>query len=89
MMVTVKRILKAIGNKNLTLWRCDDYYVFEYDAAETTGFFDTETVMVPRLNCASIYWWVRTGQTFLKKCLDKEAEMIENRDNLNGRFRFK
>lgn len=85
MMVTVKRILKAIGNENLTLYRVDEYHVFAYDNGGNV--FETETILLPRLNDASIYWWVRSGKDFVKKCLDREAEIVENEAYLKERFR--
>lgn len=86
MMVTVKRILKAIGNDKLTIYRINNYHVFAYDDFDA-NVFETESVLMPRLNCASIYWWVRAGNDFVKKCVDKAAEKIENGDTLKGKFK--
>lgn len=75
-MITIKKILKSINNPHLTLYRGDGYFYFEYEDQES-GFWETESVGVYRLNHMSIEMWISEGQRFVEKYQNKINNMKE------------
>lgn len=67
-MLTVKRILKEIGNPNLKLYRGDGYFYFEYD---DLGTFADRCVMVCRVGQLSLESWVYEGMQLIES-INKE-----------------
>lgn len=64
-MLTIKKILKEVGNKNLTLNRWPEgYYTFTFDA---DGKFEQHSVYTFRLNNMSLEQWVAEAHSFLEK----------------------
>lgn len=66
-MVTVKKILEAVGCSKLKLYRArEGYFYFEYDDTDAK-VYDTVSVFVWRLNQMSLESWVADGKEFVAK----------------------
>lgn len=63
-MLTARRILKEIGSPYLALYNGGDYWYFKFDDGT---FFETQSVMVPRLRDLSLRQWVAEGREFLAR----------------------
>lgn len=77
MAISKSEILKALGNNpalDLYYVKGHAYWVFTYDTTSNGGIYETESVYVPRLNVASVEWWVSEGNNFLNNSLDKEMQ---------------
>lgn len=71
-MVTVKKILKAIANPCLGLHRDPSgYFYFVYDGER----YETEAVMVTRLNHMSLEIWIKTGRDFVANNRSKHNDI--------------
>lgn len=65
-MLTIKKILKEVGNKNLDLNRWDEgYYTFTFD--DKNGKFEQHSVYTFRLNNLPLESWVTEAHSFLEK----------------------
>jgi len=61
---SVKQILKAIGNKNLNLYRGDGYWYFTYDDGR---LYETYSVMTMYLSRGTLEDWVDEGRQFCRR----------------------
>lgn len=66
-MLTIKKILKEIGNKNLDLNRWDEgYYTFTFESDDDHKF-EQHSVYTHRLNNLTLEQWVAEAHEFLEK----------------------
>lgn len=72
------QILRAVGCKNLALYKEDGYFYFAYDDQQKNIFL-THSVYVGRLNSLSIGEWSKEAQTLL----DEVQVMIEKAADKN------
>jgi hypothetical protein len=75
-MITVKAILRAIGNDKLELFRGNGYYYFTYDDLEVNKIWADESVYVCRLNHLDLNRWIEIGKEFINK--------VETENNIKG-----
>jgi len=68
-MLTVKKIIKEIGNPYLSLYRGNGYHYFVYDNGKSDNemIYGDQSVYVYRLNMCSLDWWVKEGKDFIKQ----------------------
>jgi hypothetical protein len=59
--ITVAAILKAIGNKNLNLYKGAGYYYFSY-SDESKNLYETKSVVVCALNHLQFDQWLAEGR---------------------------
>lgn len=71
---TVKPILKKINCPHLNLYKGDGYWYFIYDNGTT---YESESVMVIRLNDMTVEQWVDAGEAFVERCKKIEEDRIE------------
>lgn len=68
-MITIKKILRAINDPNLDLWRHESgYFIFVWDDKRPDAAnYETESVYCDRLNHMSFEQWVQIGKEFSEK----------------------
>lgn len=74
-MLTIKKIIKEIGNPYLSLYRGSGYHYFTYDNGKSGNelIYGDHSVCVYRLNMCSLDWWVKEGQDFIKEIEEEQA----------------
>ena len=60
------KIIKAVGNKYVSLHNGGGYWYFVYDNVEA-GLFETESVYTMYLNSMDVAKWVEIGKAFAAK----------------------
>ncbi len=65
-MFTRKSVTEAIGNANLELVQGNGYLYFVYED-NAVNVYESESIMVCRLNHMSKEQWIETGKDFLAK----------------------
>ena len=68
-MITRKQILDKIGEKHLRLYQGDGYNYFIYDDEEN-NIYESESIMVMRLNWMSLEQWIDAGRAFISRVND-------------------
>ncbi|WNL50805.1 hypothetical protein RPALISO_218 [Ruegeria phage RpAliso] len=62
---TAAQVIKAIGCENLSLYRGEGYWYFEYDDGDQR--FETRSVMVPYLSHMELSSWIAEGRELVKE----------------------
>lgn len=70
-MLTIKRILREIGDSNIDLYKADDYFVMQYD--DGVAVFETVSVYVPHVNDLDINQW----KAYARDLFDKITRLAE------------
>ena len=74
-MLTVKKIIKAIGHPHLNLYRGEGYQYFVYDNGKEGDdmVYGDYSVYVHRINDLSLDRWVAEGKDCIKQIEEEQA----------------
>jgi hypothetical protein len=76
-----RTIEKAVGDERLTLEAGEGYFYFIFDDGD---FYDTESVLVYRLNHLSLDQWTAIASDFISRSEEKSRSMRDS--HVRGRL---